>query len=223
MPQSEGARLAAARTPQPRTVGHAQLRTAFGAACGAARVSRRREAVMCNHKALMLIHEQQAAVGPELSVNSAPRAPPGRRAAVMAAPGPSAGAVALHPLPAGGVAPFAACVRLTAELRAALLAHAQAPHGAAASVTFSAAGAGAVRARVSAFAVAAFGRSRSARVRCAAHLAAREGLPVRVVRRGGGHLQPLRRGAGRGRAPPGGRRATVRPSVVLGRRMRGLR
>lgn len=77
----------------------------------------------------------------------------------MAAPGPSAGAVALHPLPAGGVAPFAACVRLTAELRAALLAHAQAPHGAAASVTFSAAGAGAVRARVSAFAVAAFGRS----------------------------------------------------------------
>ena len=58
---------------------------------------------------------------------------------------PSAAAVALHPLPPGERAPFAACVRLTPELRAALLQHAAAPGDAPASVTFSAAGAGAVR------------------------------------------------------------------------------
>lgn len=58
---------------------------------------------------------------------------------------PTAAAVALHPLPPGQAAPFAACVRLTPELRAALQAQAAAPGAAAASVTFNAAGAGAVR------------------------------------------------------------------------------
>ena len=56
---------------------------------------------------------------------------------------PTAAAVALHPLPSGERAPFAACVRLTPELRAALQAHAGS--AAAGSVTFTAAGAGAVR------------------------------------------------------------------------------
>ena len=124
---------------------------------------------------------------------------------------PHAAAVALHPRPGGGRSPFAACVRLTPELRAALLQHAAAPGAAAASVTFSAAGAGAVRASPR-------GRCHSRqtdarrRMRLAARLRRREGLPVRVVRRGGGHLQPLCRPARRGRATPGGGRAAVRPA-----------
>jgi hypothetical protein len=59
----------------------------------------------------------------------------------------AAGALCLPLLPAppGAPPPFAACVRLTPELRAALLAHAAAPGGAA--VTFHAAGTSSVRPR----------------------------------------------------------------------------
>ncbi len=49
----------------------------------------------------------------------------------------------LLPFAGGGPPPFAACVRLTPELRSALLAHAATPGGA--SVTFHAAGGASVR------------------------------------------------------------------------------